>query len=190
MSLPHAILGFLREEALTGYDLKKRFDRSLRHFWPADRAQIYRTLSALAQEGWVVVEGVPQEGKPDQRVHHITAAGLAELGRWLAQPLPIAEVREATLIQIYFADVVGDQAAQKMLEAQRDERVAQLAELERLRAELDAALGAVRRPPRTKFFRRLTLEHGIAMVQAEVQWLSEAVVRLEALRRNRWKEGA
>jgi len=48
MSLPHAILGFLREQPLTGYALKtQRFDVSVANFWPADQAQIYRTLDRL-----------------------------------------------------------------------------------------------------------------------------------------------
>ena len=46
MSLDHAILGFLNYKPLSGYDLKKVFDSSVRHFWYADQSQIYRTLSS------------------------------------------------------------------------------------------------------------------------------------------------
>jgi PadR family transcriptional regulator AphA len=34
MSLEYAILGFLNYHPYTGYDLKKVFDKSVRHFWP------------------------------------------------------------------------------------------------------------------------------------------------------------
>ena len=34
MSLEYAILGFLNYRPLSGYDLKKVFDNSVRHFWP------------------------------------------------------------------------------------------------------------------------------------------------------------
>jgi hypothetical protein len=44
MSLEFAILGFLNYQPYSGYDLKKIFDTSVRHFWPADQSQIYRTL--------------------------------------------------------------------------------------------------------------------------------------------------
>jgi PadR family transcriptional regulator, regulatory protein AphA len=47
MSLKYAILGFLSLAPLSGYDLKKSFDRSLGHLWPADQSQIYRTLSQM-----------------------------------------------------------------------------------------------------------------------------------------------
>ena len=42
MSLEYAILGFLCYKPLSGYDLKKIFDNSVQHFWPADQGQIYR----------------------------------------------------------------------------------------------------------------------------------------------------
>ena len=47
MSLEFAILGFLNYHPYSGYDLKKIFDTSVSHFWPADQSQIYRTLSRL-----------------------------------------------------------------------------------------------------------------------------------------------
>ena len=53
MSLKHAILGFLSFKPLSGYDLKKAFDNSVRHFWPANQSQIYRTLSQMTDEGLV-----------------------------------------------------------------------------------------------------------------------------------------
>ncbi len=49
MSLEYAILGFLNYHPYTGYDLKKIFDTSIRHFWPADQSQIYRTLARLTE---------------------------------------------------------------------------------------------------------------------------------------------
>ena len=63
MSLEHAMLGFLCYTPLTGYDLKKAFDVSVRHFWPADQSQIYRTLARMAERGWVEMEGQRRAAK-------------------------------------------------------------------------------------------------------------------------------
>ena len=52
MSLKHAVLGFLSIAPMTGYDLRKHMEESVAHFWPADQAQIYRTL------------GPPRGGRP------------------------------------------------------------------------------------------------------------------------------
>jgi DNA-binding PadR family transcriptional regulator len=36
VSLEYAILGFLNYHPSTGYDLKRMFDTSVRHFWNVD----------------------------------------------------------------------------------------------------------------------------------------------------------
>ena len=79
MSLEHAILGFLNYRPLTGYSLKKIFDTSVQHFWPADQSQIYRTLSRLEEDGWAKMEVVEQENRPNRKVYHITDSGQEEL---------------------------------------------------------------------------------------------------------------
>ncbi|MGH2415515.1 MAG: PadR family transcriptional regulator [Microcystaceae cyanobacterium] len=53
MSLAHVILGLLQQQQRTGYALKTEcFDQCLAHLWPADQAQIYRTLDKLEAQGW------------------------------------------------------------------------------------------------------------------------------------------
>ncbi len=63
MSLEFAILGFLNYHPYTGYDLKKIFDSSIRHFWPADQSQIYRTLTRLTEQGFAR-DGKSSPGRP------------------------------------------------------------------------------------------------------------------------------
>ncbi len=77
MSLEYAILGFLNYHPYTGYDLKKIFDTSVRHFWPADQSQIYRTLARLTEIGFAEMEKVPQNRPPGTQglPHHGSRAG-------------------------------------------------------------------------------------------------------------------
>ena len=83
MSLEYAILGFLNYRPLSGYDLKKVFDNSVRHFWPADQSQIYRTLAKLAEQGYVEQEIVRGLDRPDRKEYRITPAGQEALHTWL-----------------------------------------------------------------------------------------------------------
>ena len=99
MTIQYAILGLLSWRPLSGYDLKKIFDTSVRHFWPADQAQIYRTLSRLAEKGWAEMEVIEQSDRPDRKLYHITEAGRAELHAWLLTPLPFGDNRSAPMIQ-------------------------------------------------------------------------------------------
>ena len=109
MSLEFAILGFLNYKPLSGYDLKKLFDVSVRHFWYADQSQIYRTLTRLTSQGLVEVEVVEQTARPDRKVYYITSSGKQQLHRWLLQPPPMQQPHSAPLVQIFFSGQLSDE---------------------------------------------------------------------------------
>ncbi len=53
MSLPHVLLTSLLERPSTGFELARRFDRSMGFFWNATHQQIYRELNNMLKKGWV-----------------------------------------------------------------------------------------------------------------------------------------
>lgn len=162
MQLRHAILGLLDVAPQSGYDLGRAFQRSVDHFWHADQSQIYRTLDRLEADGAIATETIPQQGRPDRRVHSLTDAGRAELHAWLASPLEVLQPKEPFLARLFFAEPLGVAGVLALL----DEREAAVrAGLEQLRA-LPAAsgdLGAV--------LRMATLDAGIQQGEAELKWL-------------------
>jgi DNA-binding PadR family transcriptional regulator len=87
VALPHAILVSLCEQSGSGYELTHRFDRSIGYFWSATHQQIYRTLRAMEDDGWVSATVVAQRGRPDKKVYTVSEAGRTELARWIAAPL-------------------------------------------------------------------------------------------------------
>jgi DNA-binding PadR family transcriptional regulator len=94
MALEHAILVSLSERSGSGYELARRFEKSIGLFWSATHQQIYRVLKRMEEAGWVAVEAVAQDGRPDKKVHTVSEAGRAELRRWLAEPDPGAGPQE------------------------------------------------------------------------------------------------
>jgi PadR family transcriptional regulator AphA len=179
MSLKHAILGFLSFKSLTGYGLKKAFDRSVRHFWPANQSQIYRELSALNEEGFVKQEVIEREERLDKKLYHITDAGRTELHRWLATPLPVRSYREPFLIQIYFGGRLSDQELISLLEHKiraTEER------LEKYRFMYSSYVDKVESQddPRAYFLSSLTLEFGLAGEQFTLEWLQNVVERVKS----------
>ena len=87
MSLEHAILGFLTYRPMSGYDLKKFFDESVRHFWSAPQSQIYRTLGrdeealAAARRGIERAERRLELNPDDTRALNLALGGLVGLRR-------------------------------------------------------------------------------------------------------------
>lgn len=51
--MEYALLGLLCRQPMTGYDIKKAIDKSLRLFWSGSYGSIYPTLGALVEKGLI-----------------------------------------------------------------------------------------------------------------------------------------
>lgn len=178
MSLEHAILGFLNYRPFSGYDLKKIFDTSVRHFWPADQSQIYRTLNRLTEKGWVKMEMIEQESRPDRKEYQITAAGLEALRHWLVTPLPFGDNRSAPLIQVFFAGQLSNQEIVEMFQRVADFIRVGLDGYEQIPQEMEAYSEYVN-SPREFFFWMQTLEIGKMMARTNLKWIENVIAKIK-----------
>jgi DNA-binding PadR family transcriptional regulator len=179
MSLEYAILGFLNYHPYTGYDLKKTFDKSVRHFWPADQSQIYRTLARLTEQGYVEMEKVEQADRPDRKVYHITPAGRSALLEWLSGPPPLSEPRSAPLIQVFFMGQLPDDEVLKRFESYAEIMRMFLERYDQVPADVNEIYTDVK-SPRERFFWMLTLESGIANMRSSLEWAESIIARIKA----------
>ncbi len=176
MSLSHAILGLLTVAPMTGYELKTQaFDNTIAHFWQADQTQIYRTLAAMAESGWVEGTLEIQEDRPNRKVYHITEAGREELQRWLKTKQPLPTYREPFLVQMFFAGELDKETILAHITQQRAAHQARLAHYESI------SIPSLKDPQlvHKRMFWQFTLEIGMAIERAYIDWLNhcEAVVR-------------
>lgn len=172
MSLPHAILGILNYEAMTGYDLKRRwFDQSMRYFWPADQAQIYRTLDNLVSRGWVTFTVEPGGDRPNRKVYSLTDAGREELNRWLTTPAPLPVVRDPLMVQLFSAEDLPDAKIVALLRANRADRERRLASYQAVAAWLPT----VATGKRLKLWLAV-VGNGISEETAAIAWLDQTIV--------------
>jgi DNA-binding PadR family transcriptional regulator len=178
MSLEHAILGFLSYHPYTGYDLKKIFDTSISHFWPADQAQIYRTLNTLAERGLAEMEVIPQTDRPNRKEYRITAAGRVELLNWLSGPPPMGEPRSAPLIQVFFAGQLSDAEILAKFEGYAAIMRGFLERYDAVPAQI-APFQQEIASPREHFFWLLTLENGIRNMRANLEWADSVIERIK-----------
>lgn len=178
MSLEYAILGFLQYDPRSGYDLKRIFDTSVQHFWPADQAQIYRTLARLAEKGWAEQEIVPQEDRPDRKLYHITETGRAALRQWLVTPLAMEPNRSPELIQVFFAGQLSDDEALAIFERGAAIFRAILATYDQVPAQAQTYIDQVH-SPRESFFWLLTLDMGMHMARAQLAWMEKVIAMIK-----------
>ncbi len=161
MSLRHALLGLLVDRSASGYDLMKLFDTSLANVWPATQSQVYGELGRLADAGLI---DVAAEGPRGRKEYALAPAGLDELRRWLADPVPEQPRRSETLLRVFFLGVLSRDQARDFL-AGRAERAAGYHDaLLRLRGSLagDGGMLAVNG--------RLALEYGLRLTAMEEEW--------------------
>ncbi len=100
MSLDHALLVSLLEKPSSGYELARRFDRSIGYFWHATHQQIYKVLARMEEAGWIASRVEAGESAPDRKLFSVSTAGRGELGRWLAEPGDPEGVRDALMVKL------------------------------------------------------------------------------------------
>lgn len=176
MSLKHAILGLLSLQPMSGYSLKHdHFDKSIANFWPADQAQIYRTLAALVSDGDIAETDSDPQARATRRTYAITDQGLETLRGWVATPHPPGAERFAFLVQLYAARHLDRDSFLTILRHQRDIRQA------RLDRYNEIEIGPFEEEPlRSQArFGAYTLDFGRRYEQMQLDWLSDIIRDVE-----------
>jgi DNA-binding PadR family transcriptional regulator len=127
MALEHAILVSLAEKTASGYDLARRFDASIGHFWKASHQQIYKVLGRMESDKWVESHLVAQDNRPDKKVYAITGEGRDELRRWSSLPTPIEPLRSEFAVKLRGIGFGDQQAVLADVHTRRAAHAAQIA---------------------------------------------------------------
>jgi DNA-binding PadR family transcriptional regulator len=178
VSLEYAILGFLNYHPSTGYDLKRMFDTSVRHFWNADQSQIYRTLAKLTTEGLAEVERVEQLDRPDRKIYTITAAGRERFLEWLHGPFPNQDPKSGPLVQVFFSARLCDEEVLTKFQLAAEIFRTILTRYEQVPLQIDEYTQKVA-SPREHYFWMLTLDLGLRTMRTQLEWAESVVAALQ-----------
>lgn len=181
MALDHAILVSLLEKPGSGYELARRFERSIGYFWTATHQQIYRVLKRMENDGWIDAREVPQQGRPDKKEYSVTGPGRTALSAWLHEPIEPESVRHELAVKIRGAAF--------------DDPAALIREIERHRQahhdRLDHYLAGERRdftgpdapgaPDAGQELQHAVLRGGIAYERMAIAWLDDVLATIHRL---------
>ncbi len=181
MSLPHALLLALIEKPSTGFDLAKRFDRSMGYYWQATHQQIYRELARLEQEQ-LIRSGDSEAGESStsrsrKKIYHILPAGEETLRQWALLPSEPMPLREELMVKLRVDAIIGPLGMQPPLAARRaihEERLKKYQALEQQYFH-DPAM------PRSLQIEHKILKAGIQYEQAGLDWIDEVAALLANL---------
>ena len=163
------ILGLLSHEDLTGYEIKKRMDTSLKYFWGASYGSIYPALSDLVKRGLAS----KRDGADNNRnkiIYSITEEGSNYLKNWLQVPVEKDELRYETLLKLFFGNEAGALQAISHIDA-FEEKIEK--ELPYLTGAADILRNNIEMDDTHKYY-LLTVEFGIKTYRAYLEWCKEA----------------
>jgi DNA-binding PadR family transcriptional regulator len=165
------VLGLVARRPMSGYDLAALATRSIAHFWPISKTQVYAELARLETDGYVVGTHVEQDKRPDKRRYELTTAGEQALTAWLDEGgYPADRTRSGFLAKFFFAE--------QMTQDQR------LAVLDEYRAEVDTyRLGLQEIVDRLEgrpdaFYGRSTALYGLLTAEAKIRWADQMIETL------------
>lgn len=163
----YAVLGLLSISPMSGYDLYQAASRSIAHFWPISKTQVYAELARLEPAGLIQGTDVPQERLPDKRVFHLTPTGEDALDDWLDDP---ASDRLQMRIPFLLKAMLGHRRAPGVTAALLDEVHEGAADEARQFAAFDDLLSS---GPDTNYA-RIAVLFGRKMSQAVAEWAEES----------------
>ena len=171
MSLPHALMTSLLEKACSGYDLARRFEKSIGYFWRASHQQIYRELGRMEEAGWIRSEAAEDAGKSRKRVYEVLPAGREELARWALEPVDPPSPRDEFFVKLRTDAVMGPLGLEKEIERRMGLHKLRLAayraiEVRDFQGKTLSRLGEIQ---------YLILRAGIMQEEGFIQWSEEAL---------------
>jgi len=81
-----AILGFLAEGPLHGYELRRRLAQLSGYARPVSDGSLYPAISRMARDGWLERHAEPGKAAAQKQVLHLTERGRSELLSRLREP--------------------------------------------------------------------------------------------------------
>ncbi|QEV16489.1 PadR family transcriptional regulator [Streptomyces alboniger] len=181
MALEHAILVSLLEQPGSGYELARRFERSIGYFWTATHQQIYRVLKRMEGDGWIDAREVAQQTRPDKKEYSVTAQGRSVLAEWLHEPIAPESVRHELAVKIRGAAFDDPVALIREVERHREAHADRLARY--LAGELRDFTGpeAPSAPDAGQELQHVVLRGGIAYERMTLAWLDDVIATLHRL---------
>lgn len=163
----YVLLGLLRRQPQSGYDLSSFVERTVAHFWPLTRGLVYRELGRLEDRGLLVGRRITQSSRPDKRVYEITATGHAAFADWLTAPGFTEErPRNELLAKLFFGAQLDRGSLRELLGEAREKA-------ERRRQDLQAISDQLVGHDDSRRYGWMTARYGVWRAEAELAWVEE-----------------
>lgn len=174
-SLTYALLSVLARGEATGYDIAKRMERPVGHFWQSARSAIYPELNALEADGLVTSRAEDGPGPRPKKTYAISEAGLEHLREWLRTPINRPPVRDEASLRLYSSWLLAPHERRAFIESERARLIGLLEMWEPAMAELQARATDV---DSQDFAQLSVVASGVFGARGEVAWADWLLAQL------------
>jgi DNA-binding PadR family transcriptional regulator len=170
---------------MTGYNLKKLFDKTLNNVWAASLSQIYRELTFLEKDALVTSEVHEQNDRPDRKVYTITDNGKQLFQSWLMQSPEafVSPKRDEFMLRMFFGAGMGAGHAKEQLEQFALDRKRAMEEMEKdmlkFRNRPADLLGGSGISEQEKIYVRFIVKRALMTNRLLIGWAEECMKELE-----------
>jgi PadR family transcriptional regulator AphA len=172
-----AILGFLAEHPMSGYDIKKRVEASIDNFWSESFGQIYPSLRRLSDQGLIDKRTEKSEGGRPRHVYTILEPGRRALALWLDEPTDPPPLRLELLLKLFFGAQVDTDSSRRQVIAYREDMMNDLKHYRAIAEGLEKSEGTLEHLP----YWLMTLRFGERDRKAHIEWCDETLAQLDRL---------
>jgi DNA-binding PadR family transcriptional regulator len=176
MSVRNALLGLLAQHPRHGYELHAAFEALVggEKNWDVKPAQIYTTLSRLEDGGYVIEEGMQQDGGPEKRIYAIADKGKLDLAAWFASSVELEHQRDEFFLKLMLSLATPEAEPRRVIQTQRAKLYKDLHDITARRQQAD---------PKSELAKIMLLDKTIMHLEADLRWLDMIDVRLDEVKR-------
>ncbi len=175
----YIILGLLNHEELSGYDIKKKIDYMISHFWEVGYGQIYPTLKVMEEDGLVQRQSGGNLKGPERNLYSITDSGKGVLQEWLELPEAKEYVKYEILLKLFFGSTVSVGEHTGRIEAFKERHLQSLKMMEAFKANLEKVM----LEDEDHMYYYLTVLFGEEVYKAYIQWAQKSLKLLEEIQK-------
>ncbi|MDF1999864.1 PadR family transcriptional regulator [Peribacillus simplex] len=134
MSVKHAILTLLSQSPRHRYDLKVSFESMVHNQWDLNAGQIYTTIDRLIRDGLVQET---QEEQSELKIYRTTEKGLAEVQKWLLEPVQASLLQDEFFFKMLCAKELHFHRLTEMIKQHKELIIKNILKLQQLRQSID-----------------------------------------------------
>lgn len=181
--LKYAILGLLKIRDMSGYDIDKTLQISIKNFWNINQSHIYQELKKLEKQKFIESKKVVQENKPNKKIFKITELGCQEFKNFFVlvdENLDgFLDIKALFLTRVFYASFSNDDDNIDFLKKLKKHIQWRIEHLHKTKEITIKNTVETPNHKRNTFYWHNTLDCGFYVYEAIIKWIDDTIKKIK-----------